>query len=368
MIRRPSGQRLLLHVFPSFAAGGAQLRFVALANAFGPAFRHAVIALDGDYSCRCRLSSGLSTSFPSFARDRCSFAGRLRRARALLSDLRPDVLITSNWGAIEWAIANMLPLARHIHTEDGFGVEEQDRQLLRRVLARRLALRRSTVVVPSRTLQNITRMVWRLPPSRVCYIPNGIDLARFAPAPLRHHNGVPVIGCVAALRPEKNLARLLRAAAAAAAAHPLRVVIAGDGAERPALQALAAELPVAVEFLGELADPAPAYRHFDIFALASDTEQMPLSVLEAMASGLPVISTDVGDVGGMVAVENKPFVAGHDPETLAASIGRLLEAPELRLSLGSANRRRAECEFDQELMFRRYRALLNANEQGMAEA
>lgn len=368
MTRHPSGQRLLLHVFPSFAAGGAQLRFVAIANAFGPAFRHAVIALDGDDSCRCRLSPELSISFPSFARDRCSFAGRLRRARALLAELRPDVLITSNWGAIEWAIANMLPLARHIHTEDGFGVEEQDRQLLRRVLTRRLALRRSTVVVPSRTLQNITEKRWHLPPSRVRYIPNGIDLARFAPALARHDHDVPVIGCVAALRPEKNLARLLRAAANVAALHPLRVVIAGDGPERPALQALAAELPLGVEFLGELADPAPVYRRFDIFALASDTEQMPLSVLEAMASGLPVVATDVGDVASMVAAENKPFIAGHDPETLAASIARLLEAPELRPSLGSANRRRAEREFDQQVMFRRYRALLNANEEEMAEA
>ncbi len=343
------------------------MRFVALANAFGPAFRHAVIALDGDYSCRFRLSPELAICYPPLAREGFSVAGRLRRARALLSRLRPDVLVTSNRGTIEWAIANMLPLARHIHTEDGFGVEERDRQLRRRVLARRLALRRSVVVVPSRTLQSITLDVWRLRSAQVRYIPNGVDLARFAPSPAPRRNDVTVIGCVAVLRREKNIARLLRAAKHVAATWPLRVVIAGDGPERPALQALAAELALDIEFLGDLADPAPIYRRFDVFALASDTEQMPLSVLEAMASGLAVVSTDVGDIGTMVAPENRPLVAGHDADALARSLCNLLEAPEWRLSLGVANRRRAEREFDQQLMFRRYRALLDASNKETTE-
>lgn len=337
------------------------MRFVALANEFGPAFRHAVVALDGDYSCRCRLSPELSICFPPIVRDSCSIAGRLRRARALLSRLRPDVLVTSNWGTIEWAIANMVPLARHIHTEDGFGVEERDRQIPRRVLARRLVLRRSVVVVPSRILQGITRDIWRLPTAQVRYIPNGVDLARFSPAPSRRSEGVLVIGCVAALRPEKNLARLLHAAERVATTRALRVVIAGEGPERPALQALAARLGLDVEFLGEIADPAPIYRRFDVFILASDTEQMPLSVLEAMASGLAIVSTDVGDVGAMVAPENRPLVSGRDASALAGSLGKLLEAPEWRFTLGAANRRRAEREFDQQLMFWRYRALLDTN-------
>jgi glycosyltransferase involved in cell wall biosynthesis len=364
-VRRP---KLLLHVFPSFAAGGAQMRFVALANHFAGAFRYAVIALDGDLAAGSRLSPEVSVSFPALGSGEAGLPRRLWRYRRLLSSLKPDVLVTSNWGAIEWAIANIVPLARHIHTEDGFGADERDRQIPRRVWTRRLALRRSRVVVPSRTLLRIATDVWRLPPRRLRYVPNGIDLARFFPAPEPPSSEIPVVGAVAALRPEKNLARLLRAVHLLAPTRPLRLVIAGDGPERAALAGLAAELGLAVEFLGDIADPAPLYRRVDLFALSSDTEQMPLSVLEAMASGLPVAATDVGDIAAMVAPENKPFISGRDEASLARSLGALIEAAPLRRAIGAANRLRAMGDFDELTMFRRYRALLEGVEGEEQEA
>ncbi len=358
-MREAQRQKLLLHVFPSFAAGGAQMRFVALANHFGSAFRHAIIALDGDLSCGNRLMPEIAVCYPAVQTVPGRLPGRLRRARAVLARINPDMLITSNWGAIEWAIANLVPRARHIHTEDGFGVEERDRQLPRRILARRLALRRSAVVLPSRTLLRIARDIWRLPQSQLHYIPNGIDLTRFAPGPTRLRTTPPIVGCVAALRAEKNLARLLHAAHRAMANRPFRIVIAGDGPQRPAIRALAADLSLDAEFLGEVADPASLYRTFDLFALSSDTEQMPLSVLEAMASGLAVAATDVGDIAGMVAAENRPFVTGRDDAALASSLAALIGSPEARAAIGSANRRRAERDFDQLLMFRRYQELFD---------
>ncbi|MGH7071955.1 MAG: glycosyltransferase family 4 protein [Acetobacteraceae bacterium] len=364
MTERASERKLLLHVFPSFAAGGAQIRFVNIAKQLGRDFRHAVIAMDGDCSCQVRLAPELAVFFPPFEPPAGGLLNRLSSARAALRHLRPDVLITSNWGAIEWAIANMIPLVRHIHTEDGFGVEERNRQLKRRVATRRLALRRSTVVVPSRTLFEIAREIWRIPPTRLCYIPNGVDLARFTPASPRRHGDPMVIGCVAALRPEKNVARLLHAMHGLAAAHRVRLIVAGDGPERVALRGLAMDLGLEVEFLGEVEDPAPLYRQFDAFALASETEQMPLSVLEAMASGLVVVATDVGDIRAMVAAENRPLVLGHDDVALMKSLATLIEAPERRHEIGAANRRRAELEFDQQLMFRGYRALWNGVQEG----
>ena len=109
-------------------------------------------------------------------------------------------------------------------------------------------------------------------------------------------------------------------------------MIVGDGAERPALQALAAELGLAerVEFAGHQADTPAFYARFDVFALSSDTEQMPLSVIEAMASGLPVVSTDVGDVRLMVAAENAPFITGLDEDSMTGALAALVADPAAR--------------------------------------
>ncbi|HJS84791.1 MAG TPA: glycosyltransferase [Acetobacteraceae bacterium] len=353
-----TGPASLLHVFPSFRVGGAQMRFAAVANRFGARYRHLIVSLDGADSARERLAPDLDIAFPTLP------GGGLAAIRWALRALRPDVLITHNWGSMDWAIANLPSLARHIHIEDGFGPEERDRQFRRRVLTRRLVLRRSTVVLPSRTLLGIAADTWRLPAHRLRYIPNGIDLARFAAPAASASRAEPVIGTVAALRPEKALDRLLRAFHAVTASLPARLVIAGDGPERPRLEHLAATLGVAprVQFTGHIADPAPLYAGFDVFALSSDTEQMPLSVIEAMAAGLAVAGTDVGDVRRMLAAENRRFVGPRDGNALADSLRALLAAPALRARLGAANRDKATRDYDQEAMFAAYAALFDCVE------
>lgn len=353
--RRP----LLLHVFPTFAVGGAQIRFAAVANHFGAAWRHALVALDGELACRERLNPGLVVDFlrvPGRPHDPLGNTLRFHRA---LSMMQPDVLVTHNWGSIEWALANLAVGVRHVHIVDGFNPDEQGRVLRRRVWARRLLLRRSTVVLPSRTLLRIATDVWRIDPKRLRHIPNGIDLSRFAADP-EPHDGPPVIGAVAALRAEKNLARLLRAFALLRQRREARLVIAGDGPERGRLTALAQSLGVAewVQFAGHVAAPQQAYRRFDVFALSSDTEQMPLSVLEAMAAGLPVAATDVGDVATMLDKLNRPYVTPLDDAALAQAMEGLVADAGLRRALGAANRARATAEYDQQAMFRAYEELL----------
>jgi glycosyltransferase involved in cell wall biosynthesis len=355
---------LLLHVFPSFVPGGAQLRFAAIANHFGAAYRHAIVAMDGRDECRSRLRADLDVWFPDVTVRKGDTFGNLRRFRRLLRDLRPATLITSNWGSIEWAMANVPPLVRHVHMEDGFGPEERDAQLRRRVWMRRLLLRRSTVMLPSRRLLRIATEVWRLDPRRLQYVPNGIDAAAFAPASDVAEGWPaegPVIGTVAALRAEKNLARLLHAFQMLRAQRPARLVIVGDGPERAGLEALAATLGIAeaVEFTGHVAAPQSLYRGFDLFALTSDTEQMPLSVLEAMAAGLPVVATDVGDIRAMLAAENVAGVVPRDASAVAAALAALLDDAAHARAIGRANRCKLERDYDQQQMFRRYAALFD---------
>lgn len=350
--------RRLLHVFSTFAVGGPQVRFAQLANALGRRYEHVVVAMDGDYACGERLDPELAVSFPRPALPRAGLAGNALVFRRLLRGFAPDLLATYNWGAIEWAAANLLPVCAHLHVEDGFGPQESERLLRRRVMLRRFVLPRADrVVLPSRTLYAIARDRWRLPEARLAYVPNGIDCARFAgPADpdFRPSLGLspelPLIGTVAGLRREKNLSRLLSAFAAVAV--PAALVVAGDGPERPRLEAEADALGIAarVRFLGRVAQPETVLRNLDLFALTSDTEQMPYGVIEAMAAGLAVVSTDVGDVRLMVEADNAPFVGPPEAGWLAARMTALLGDAGLRRRIGAANRRKANAEFAEQRM------------------
>ena len=359
---------LLLHVFPSFAVGGAQVRFCAIANRFGPRWRHAILALDGCHDCAARLAPEVPVTLLAPPQLAAGLPARLLAIRRALREWRPDALVTSNWGSIEWAMANLLPPhLPHLHTEDGFGPEESAGQIRRRVLTRRLVLRGSDVVLPSTLLLRIARDEWKLPARRLHHLANGLDLGRFTPdgpaAPLAVAGEGPLIGTVAALRPEKNVGRLIRAAARLKAEGvALRLAILGDGPERAALEALvqASGLGDAVLFAGHVADPAAAYRAFDIFALSSDTEQMPFSVLEAMASGLPVAATEVGDLRAMLPATGHGLLAARDDAALAEALRPLLVDAALRARLGAANRAKAERDYDEEAMFQAFAAFYDA--------
>jgi glycosyltransferase involved in cell wall biosynthesis len=99
-------------------------------------------------------------------------------------------------------------------------------------------------------------------------------------------------------------------------------------------------------------------RALDVFAMSSDTEQMPLGLLEAMACGLPVAATAVGDIPQMVAQENASFLVPRGAiDALASALRQLIDNPSLRAQIGTANLAKASAEYDQVLMFERYRQL-----------
>lgn len=342
--------RHLLHVLPSFAVGGIQVRLARLINALGRRYRHTIISLDGNTLCSDRIDLDLDVTVDTVSLRHRMLPLRLLACRATVRKAAPGLLLTYNWGAIEWALSNRLfGLVPHVHFEDGFGPDEAAQQLPRRILLRRWALASARqIIVPSRRLAAIALNDWRLPPTHVRYIPNGIDVENFfhngqradrEPLFIRRPDEV-IIGTVTPLRREKNLARLLRAFAALDAKTPLRLAIAGDGGDRLALEDLARRLGLAerVLFLGPVAAPERVLSLFDIFALSSDTEQMPLTILEAMAAGLPVAATDVGDVRHMLAPSNRALIAAADDERgLAAALARLAGDPALRHQLGQDN-------------------------------
>jgi glycosyltransferase involved in cell wall biosynthesis len=350
---------LFLHVCPSFEVGGLQDRTVAILNHLGPKARHAIIALDGNYACARRLDANISLEVSDGT---WTGAGPIKSFWSSFQALgvwRPDLYLTYNWASLEWAAANLFRHScPHIHHEDGFGPEESVRQLTRRILFRRLALLRSSaLVVPSQSLYRLARETWRISPRLLNYIPNGIECGRFraarrkvetAPGP-----GELVLGSIAPLRPEKGLDVLLRLAADLSQDHAFKLLIAGDGPERQKLEALADELGLRprVEFLGQIDGVAEILSRINVFVLTSMTEQMPFSVLQAMAAERAVAAYDVGDLKEMVAENNRPFVVARgDQRALHQAMIGLMENRELRLAIGAANARKVEEDYPQSAM------------------
>ena len=354
--------RHLLHIFPSFAIGGSQSRFRQLAIVHGDRYRHTIVALDGVFDMAPSIPPELASFIkPEF--DKRAGLKNLPLIRKTLKRQKPDVLVTYNWGAIEWGLANRyFPLVPHVHIEDGFGPEEKDRQFARRVWLRRIALtgKHTRVVLPSHQLERIASKIWRLPERSILYLPNGVDCTRFRQTKTTVNKGALVIGTIATLRPEKNLSRLIRAFAAVAEEQlptAIQLVIVGDGPERSALEAIARETGRSAQifFQGATRAPEQALAEMDVFALSSVTEQMPLGILEAMASGLPICSVAVGDVADMVAEENRPYIVALDNETgFRNSLRSLIMDGDLRGRLGRANRTAALSRFDHSLMAARY--------------
>ncbi len=360
-------------MFPSFAIGGVPLRIAAIINRLGPRFRHTIVSLDGRFDSSRDLDPGATVTLIPFDRPgRGGLPVLLTAIRRRLSRFRPDLLLTYNWGATDWAMANrLLPACRHVHFESGFGPEEADHQIRRRVLYRRSALARaSQVVVPSHTLQQIATGVWKIPGTRVRLIPNGVDLVRFQAdpgdverGPFPKEAGEVVIGTVAPLRAEKALDRMIRAFAAVVGQAPARLVIVGDGAERPRLETLSRELGLAerVVFAGHLDAVERAYRWFDIFAMSSDTEQMPNVLIQAMAAGRPVAATDVGDVRRIVAPENRELIVPREDEAgYAAALASLVADGGRRRQLGRCNRDQVRRHYDLNDMVRAYERIFSS--------
>jgi len=362
-------RRHLLHIFPSFAIGGAQSRLLQLVRAYGDTYSHTIVALDGCYDMAARMPHAAPIHYLDPKIGKRDGLAAIKQIRSVIAAARPDVLITYNWGAIEWAFVNRLfNHARHIHIEDGFGPEERDRQFRRRVLFRNLALsgRRTIVVLPSRTLVKIATQQWRLPVRSLRYISNGIDCARFAVSWRQAEKAEPlIIGTVASLRPEKNLNRLIRAFALARGDRPagdLQLLIVGDGRERGALEKCAKEVGCAeaVRFVGATDEPESYLAKMNIFAMSSDTEQMPLTVLEAMASGLPIVSTDVGDIADMVSPDNLPYVTKlSDEGGLRRSLVALIDSAATRAVLGQLNSQKAFANFNYAQMASKYAELFD---------
>lgn len=210
----------------------------------------------------------------------------------------------------------------------------------------------------------------RVDASKLCVIPNGVDTHRFQPGDaveMRQEFGIPadapVVGMFAHFRGNKDHGTLIEAAALTLKHHPqtrFLLIGASDGDSSDSLHSQAAaavarhRLTDRVIFAGARSDVAKLYRMVDIKVLSTKFEGTPNVVLEAMASGLPVIATDVSDNARLI-IEGCTghIVPPRDAETLAKRIGGLVENEALRREMGAAGRERAIEEYSVEALSRR---------------
>jgi glycosyltransferase involved in cell wall biosynthesis len=374
-VSQPPGRAVprILHCHSTFAAGGKEVRSVRMMNAWGARLHHTIVSAEPEAMAAAALiDASVPVDYPA---DFPSLKGSptpWRLARLARAMRGYDLVCTYNWGAMDVVMAHRLfarayGLPPLIHHEDGFNEDETEDLDAKRNLFRRAALGTAArVIVPSSLLAGIAREVWHQPAERLLRIPNGIDTAAFAapadPAalPFAKPEGALWVGTLAGLRPVKRLPDLV--AAFADLPPEWHLVICGEGPERGAIITEAEALGVAqrVHLPGNV-DPARVARLFDIFALSSASEQFPLSVVEAMAAGLPVAAPDVGDIREILAEPNRAFVTPPNAlSDLAAALEALAADPALRARLGAANAARARAEFDFAAMLARYEAAYGA--------
>ncbi len=225
-------------------------------------------------------------------------------------------------------------LVLSVHGSDVLRPKPWDAPALPRILQQADA-----VTCVSHLVADHVRARYGVPPDRVTVIPNGVDYAFWSAATVeRQADAAPTLLTVGRLHPVKGHDILLRALARVRARVPgVRLVLAGDGACRTELDRLADELSIgdAVEFAGHL-DPADVRARMSqatAFVLPSRSEGLPLSLIEAMAAGLPTIATSVGGVPEVVRPGTALLAPPEDPEALAGAIAAVLIDEELRRTL-----------------------------------
>jgi glycosyltransferase involved in cell wall biosynthesis len=302
-------------------------------------------------------------------------AAQVFRAAAVLRRLRPDVLLFFAVGPgpfIAPAAGLLAGVPRMIRAQDT--VLDGLYPRLLRPLDRLLLRRTDRIVTPSRFLKKLIGSGLKIEDSRIDVIPNGIDLGGFvrgsAGAAARSLAGIPagakVVGMIANLVPVKDHRVLLAAVPRILGRFPeTRFLLIGDGPLRGRLAAEAERLGVSrsVHFLGYRSDVTEVIPLFDVSVLCSKVEVHPISLIESMACGIPVVAPDVGGIPEICENgETGVLVPQGDPHALADALNSLLANPALARSMGDRGKRSALRRFSKEGMVRSFEALLQPGE------
>lgn len=365
---------LIAHIVFRFDYGGLENGVVNLVNGTANGeFRHAIIALTEATEFSRRLADGISVHalHKRAGKDWRAYWNLYR----LLRRMRPAAVHTRNIGTMDCAfVAFLAGVPTRIHGEHGWDVSDPDGtrrkfRLMRRVLSRFV----QAFVTVSEELRSWLVTAVGIPARKVARICNGVDTVKFRPSEPGERSALPdeirgpdtiVVGSVTRFAPIKDPMNLVEAfvrlRAKGGPLDALRLVMIGDGELRAAALARLDEAGCAgaAWLPGSRDDVAALMRDVDIFVLGSLREGISNTVLEAMASGLPVIATETGGNPELVqAGETGLLVPPASPAALADAIEKYALDADLRLRHGKLARERAVTEFSIAAMLARYREL-----------
>ena len=362
---------LVAHIIHRLDYGGLENGLVNLINRMPPErYRHAILCLtDFNPEFRRRIRRPDVEVYALRKREGRDW-GLFQRCWSLLRRLRPALVHTRNLAALEMqAPAWLAGVRARVHGEHGW--DRDPRLIGSRYHRLRRGLRPLVghYIALSGEIAAYLETQVGVAPARISQIINGVDSTRFYPdsdrsplppdfAPV----GTQLIGTVGRLEPVKDQPNLVRAfiqllETVPEARRRLRLVIVGAGSLRPDIERLLTEAGARdLAWLAGARDDIPELlRSLDVFALPSQAEGISNTILEAMASGLPVVATAVGGNAELVADgETGRLAPASDPAALAAALRDYVDDPGLARAHGAAGRRRVEECFSLEAMVAAY--------------
>ncbi len=367
----------VMHLLYRFDVGGLENGVVNLINGMdGARFRHTVVALDECVPAFCDRVTRADVRFVSLHKPPGHGVKLYPKLFRLFREQAPAIVHTRNLAALEAMVpARVAGVPVRVHGEHGWDTSDplgQSRkfQLMRRMYSPFV----QRYVALSGQIERYLHERVGIAANRIERICNGVDSIRFQPAadgravlpgtPFDTRDAV-IVGTVGRLQAVKDQLNLVRAFAIARArggeaAEALRLVIAGDGPLRTVIEdeIRAADIGKVVWLAGERRDVPEVMRSLDVFVLPSQAEGISNTILEAMASGLPVIATAVGGNGELVAEgESGSLVPAANSVALADALLCYAADAALRKKQGAAGRRRIEEQFSLDAMVARYTGL-----------
>ena len=353
----------IIHLIYSFGTGGLEKGIATVVNNASPLFEHVILCLTTSGKSESLLPP--NTQVVELHKPPGNSPLFLLKLSRVLKNLRPDIVHTRNWSGIDGIIAaRMAGIRAVVHGEHGWGMEDPQGLHPKRILIRRFLSRWvSEYTCVSKQIEN-----WLCNDVRVrkpvTQIYNGVDVDKYWQGNGRDRirveiglaADIPLVGVVGRLDPIKDHTTLFRAfEAVRTVLTKACLLVVGDGQERKRLENQAGD---GVIFVGNRSDVPEILRALDLFVLPSLNEGISNTILEAMATGIPVVATRVG--GNPELLEDEytgTLVKPGDFQSMASAILRYLEHADLRARHGEAGRQSVLNRFSIEAMVRSYEAV-----------